>query len=207
MFSRKGTHNHGPLSDLIAVECLEARKLEEALVNVHTATPRNLVTSITAELDTPGKASLTSSSKALEMRLQRGRDKVQKHPKTPKTFDEMEDLHPEDLKLTKTGLTFLRQEGLIPNSRTEAGWLYVSNSGLEQLLRCETWTFDGTFSAAPPPFKQIFCINVISHTGTFASFLNLVLKFYLRKKHSSCVEPTESQDQESVSRCSVQASV
>ena len=74
------------MQDLIAVECLEARKLEEALINVHTATPRNLVSSITAQLDTPGKAALTASSKALEMSLQRGRDKAQKHPKTPKTF-------------------------------------------------------------------------------------------------------------------------
>ena len=204
MFSRKGSHNHGPMKDLITVECLEAKKLEDALINVHTATPRNFLSSITADLDTPGKAALTASSKALEMRLQRGKDKVQKHPKTPKTFAEMEELHPEKLKLTKSGHAFLRQEGLIPNSRTEAGWLYVSDSGLEQLIRCDTWTFDGTFSSAPSPFKQIFCVNVISHTGTLVSFSILVLSCCLRKKHSSGVESAELQDQEGVSRCSVQ---
>ena len=37
--------------------------------------------------------------------------------------------------MTSSGAVFLRHEGFIEGSTTEASWLYVSDTGLDQLIR------------------------------------------------------------------------
>ena len=42
---------------------------------------------------------------------------------------------------------------------------------LDQLVRSEKWTMDGTFDSAPYPFKQVFCISVVSASGRIVPVL------------------------------------
>ena len=154
------------MKSLLDVELAEASKLAEALGSVNTSSTRSLVSSIASSLNTPEKIAMISSNKAIQMRLERGKKKLQKYPPVPRTFPDMSLSCPEFLKVTKSGAAFLRHEGFINGSNYETSWLFVSDVGIDQLIRSSLWTMDGTFSLAPHPFRQIFCINIISNSGT-----------------------------------------
>ena len=166
IISRSGEHNHGPMKSLLDVELVESTKLAEALASVNTSSTRTLVSSIASSLNTPEKIAMISTNKAIQMRLERGHKKLQKFPPIPRTFPDMSSTCPDFLKVTKSDAVFLRHEGYIEGSTYKTSWLFVSDVGIDQLIRSSLWTMDGTFSSAPHPFRQIFCINIISSSGT-----------------------------------------
>jgi len=165
IISRSGAHNHGPMKSLLDVELVEASKLAEALASVNTSSTRSFVSSIAAQLDTPEKIAMISSSKALQMRFERARKKLHKFPPLPRTLVDMAATYPDSLRSTKGNSVFLRHEGCVEGSNYENSWLFVSDVGVDQLIRSSVWVMDGTFASAPHPFRQIFCINIISNSG------------------------------------------
>ena len=159
------------MKSLLQVELVESAKLAEALASVNTSSTRTLVSSIASSLDTPEKIAMISSNKALQMRFERGRQKLHKFPPIPRTFLEMSASYPDFLRSTKGNTVFLRHEGCLEGSNYENSWLFVSDTGVDQLIRSKVWVMDGTFSSAPHPFRQVFCINIISSSGTDLLFL------------------------------------
>jgi len=65
--------------------------------------------------------------------------------------------------VTSSGAVFLRHAGFIDGSTTEASWLYVSDTGLDQLIRVPVLTLDGTFDVVggDKVVKQVFIICVV----------------------------------------------
>lgn len=182
IISRSGVHNHGPMKSLLEVELVEAAKLAEALASVNTSSTRSFVSSIASSLDTPEKIAMISSNKALQMRFERGRKKLQKFPPIPRTFPDMSSTYPDSLRGTKSNSVFLRHEGCIVGSNYENSWLFVSDVGVDQLIRSSVWVMDGTFASAPHPFRQIFCINIISSSGTDLFFLMFQFNFHFHQE-------------------------
>ena len=191
------------------VEIIESERLKAAVLNINTNTSRTFIAAVAAEIDTPEKAALISSSKALEMRFERAKSKLNTYPKIPTTYPEMLVTHPNVLKATYGGGRFLRHEGFITSSESEASWMYVSDSGVDQLIRTKVWCIDGTFSSAPLPFKQIVSVNIITATGVgFLAFCRKDCYHVLfRKKCPSGLVLAKQQDQETLPRRIVQATL
>jgi hypothetical protein len=105
---REVEHNHGPSSALLAVQRAESDAIQNALANHHNSTARTVTSSVSAALTTPEMVALGSSSKALEMRLQRGMNMLKKHPKVPKTYEGLVTTLPQSLTLDHTGRPLLR---------------------------------------------------------------------------------------------------
>ena len=175
--TKRDSHNHGPVQYLIDTMIVEAQKLEEALANPHTSSKRGFIGAVTNELATPEKIAMASTTKALERRLERGREKAFNFPSLPKDIKDVIKLFPEELRMTASGGAFLRFEGYIEGSSTEACYLFASDTGIEQLLRCKIWTVDGTFKTAVPPFMQVFIINVVIN-GKHSFLRNFCLMFF-----------------------------
>ena len=53
----------------------------------------------------------------------------------------------------------------------------VSDEGLRALSNFKILTLDGTFDSAPDPFKQIFCINVLTDTREVLILSTVQLSF------------------------------
>ena len=64
-------HNDSAISNLIQVQKLEAKKLEEILRNPKTATAKNLLLSISKEILNPEMAAFASSYATIAVKLRR----------------------------------------------------------------------------------------------------------------------------------------
>ena len=234
-FIMKGSskdHNHGPSSALLAVERAESAALQAALVSHSTSTARSLQSAVSSTLHTSEMMALGSTSKALEMRLQRGKMKMKKFPAVPNTYEGLVLGLPKDLALTHTGSPLLRylsiyytsppesslaeigingnagftflgivwlgnysplprnSHGFITDDSKEFAWLMVSDEGLRALNSFKIYSLDGTFDCAPSPFKQIFCINVVTNSRMYGKLgLNgtwLYALFYWPNSRPKC---------------------
>ena len=101
-------HNHSPASALLAVEQAESAALQAALVSHSTSTSRSLAAAVSSSLHTSEMMALGSTSKALEMRLERGKKKMKKFPAIPSSYEGLVLGLPKDLTLTHTGSPLLR---------------------------------------------------------------------------------------------------
>jgi hypothetical protein len=152
-------HNHGSQEAVIKLQMLENNKLEEA-VQV-ASTPRAFATTVAYEISKePALLPLASTPKAYMRRLERGKAARFSFPPPPKTIQDIVEAMPDMLKHTEDGRPFLQCGGYIEGSDTEASFLFVSGSGLDQLLHSQVWGIDGTFAVATDPIKQVLVITV-----------------------------------------------
>ena len=87
-------------------------------------------------------------------------------PGLPKDFADFQKKFPKSLQITNfegddnQRKKFLLFNNYVGTSKREYAVTFVSDAGLEALLRFPTWVMDGTFETAPnfPKFKQIFVI-------------------------------------------------
>ena len=96
-------------------------------------------------------------------------------PGVPKNFAEFKENLPESLQTTnfegdnedpsKRFVLFNDYVGGGKKGKKEYAVTFVSNAGIEGLIKFPTWVMDGTFETAPknPKFKQIFVIVGVDH--------------------------------------------
>ena len=102
----------------------------------------------------PGQIASASSAGAIRMKLYRQHQNINPRPKLPSTFEEyMATDIPDKFTQTADGREFLVCKEWI--SEDEPLVVFLSDWGAEILKTHSTWCFDGTFSSAPRPFKQV----------------------------------------------------
>ena len=117
----------------------------------------------------PGQIASASSAGAIRMKLYRQHQNINPRPKLPSTFEEyMATDIPDKFTQTADGREFLVCKEWI--SEDEPLVVFLSDWGAEILKTHSTWCFDGTFSSAPIPFKQV-------KSFLFIKYLNDRLKF------------------------------
>ena len=95
----KGEHNHESDKDRVVVLLAERQHLQRALVNPQIASARNLTSGISTELKGSDNVHLMSSPKAIQRRLERGKEKEKNYPKIPKDIAAMSDSFPDWLRV------------------------------------------------------------------------------------------------------------
>ena len=91
----KEEHNHESDKDKV----VERQHLQRALVNPQIASARNLTSGISTELKGSDNVHLMSSPKAIQRRLERGKEKEKNYPKIPKDIAAMSDSFPDWLRV------------------------------------------------------------------------------------------------------------
>ena len=95
-----GVHEHESEKDRIVVMLTERQHLQRALVNPQIASTRNLMSGISTELKGSDNVHLMSSPKAIQRRLERGKEKANNYPKIPKDVAAMKETFPERLRVS-----------------------------------------------------------------------------------------------------------
>ena len=95
-----GVHEHESEKDRIVVMLTERQHLQRALVNPQIASTRNLMSGISTELKGSDNVHLMSSPKAIQRRLERGKEKANNYPKIPKDVAAMKETFPEWLRVS-----------------------------------------------------------------------------------------------------------
>ena len=151
----RGVHSH--LSNACKVEAtiLQAKLIRRAIENP-TVKPRVLYSNL---VSTPGvhEDVLMSLSSQYNLSQQVTRERFKAHVTQcgePKTFLELVENMPENLKVTNKGEKLLSYTGYADEENEARGFMvFASRFGIDLLSRSDTWVSDGTFCV---PNQEIF---------------------------------------------------
>ena len=163
----KYEHNHVSHAAKADAYILESETIKKAVENP-TIEPRTLYKDmIGAKLLTNVKHALTSqynfTAKLVTERKEAG---IVGDLKEPKTFKELAERYPEELKVTISDEKFLIYTGYGDEEQESLGFLvFASPFGIDLLNRSKTWLSDGTFTMPSGIFEQMYVVHGLSPDG------------------------------------------
>ena len=173
MFSSSGKFPHNHVADISKIQKLKAvDKVKRDSLEQPGLKPRAAFADLAGNMDTLGEV-IPIKYTSLARSMCRVKSKGFARPKAPKSYKEVLDLFPEDLRKLSDGSPFLiyagptanEEENQDPGQDDPIMLIFLAEHGAERLRVSNLWLCDGTFKTSPHPFLQVYIIFAQTGSG------------------------------------------
>ena len=160
---QRRNHNHSNSARIVEAKSLEVNHVKRAAESSDLP-PRSVLKDIANEMNSKELTNFMTKKETITRKIRREKARSLQRPPLPKRYEEYFNI-PDKYSQTSDGKQFLQSVRWTDGDDSKVLLLFMSDHGKQILKTYNTWQMDGTFSACPEMFYQVFFVFVTTDSG------------------------------------------